>query len=149
MTSLTIIVPTLGRPMLERTLLGIAGQLHRDDELIVVSELNGGDRARVRSIVAELGDVRWTLEECEGGDWGHSQRNLALGLASGDLIASIDDDDVYFDGALSVMRSAGTERPTIFRMRSPGLTLWQEKELRVGNVGTPKFVVPNTPGARR
>jgi len=42
----------------------------------------------------------------------------------------------------AMMKAGGN--PILFRMRFPnGITLWSEKEIRCGNVGTPMFLIPN------
>jgi glycosyltransferase involved in cell wall biosynthesis len=84
-----------------------------------------------------------------GGDWGHTERNFATPLARGQYIAHIDDDDVYAPGAKELMVDAISKadgRPIIFRMQFPnGITLWQDPNIRCGNVGTPMMLMPNRP----
>jgi hypothetical protein len=37
-------------------------------------------------------------------------------------------------------------RPVIFRMQFPcGIVLWQDPNVRCGNLGTPCFLIPNVP----
>jgi hypothetical protein len=70
-------------------------------------------------------------------------------LARGQYLAHIDDDDVYVPGTRELMEDAIRKtpaRPVLFRMQYPnGLTLWQNQELRCGNVGTPMMLIPNMP----
>jgi hypothetical protein len=42
--------------------------------------------------------------------------------------------------------SKANGNPILFRMRFPnGITLWNEKEIKCGNLGTPMFLIPNIP----
>jgi hypothetical protein len=87
---------------------------------------------------------------CEPGrDWGHTERNVATQFARGEYLAHIDDDDWYAKGTRALMADAIEKtpgKPVLFRMQYPnGITLWQEPELRCGNVGTPMILIPNIP----
>jgi hypothetical protein len=68
--------------------------------------------------------------------------------AVGDFLSFMDDDDYYSPGHRDAMEEAMTVNPagpTIFSMRlhhMGGLVLWQDQEIRCGNVGTPMFFVP-------
>jgi hypothetical protein len=101
-----------------------------------------------------VGRTEWTgdlrpryIDHAPGGDWGHTERNYAMPLATGRYIAHIDDDDVYAPGTRLLMEdviASAPGRPVLFRMRFPnGLTLWQDQTLRCGNVGTPMILTPN------
>jgi glycosyltransferase involved in cell wall biosynthesis len=120
----SVIVPTRGRRSLERTLAS------------VVEQLQPGDEVLVRCSDAE--------------DFGHSTRQELLRRARGTHLAFCDDDDQLARGALETMRRFVREHPGrigVFRMRyDNGLVLWREPVVRVGNVGTPMFCVPNVPG---
>lgn len=136
MSSITFIVPTIGRSSLLLTLQSI--ETKPEDEILLV-----GNRYRVR-------DPRVRYIDCApGGDWGHTERNFATPHAKGDYIAHIDDDDVYAPGHRDLMEDAIQEangNPVLFRMQFPnGITLWQDREVRCGNVGTPMFLIPNKP----
>lgn len=112
-----MIVPTIGRDTLQRTLDSCAAA----DEVIVV--------------------------ENQDGDHGYRARTAGMARAKGTHLAFLDDDDVYADGAVDLMREAACRQPVIFRMRDArtgGLT-WNQPELRFGNVGTPMFLVPRKP----
>jgi hypothetical protein len=126
--SLSIIVPTVGRWTLERTLDSIRPQLHPEDELIVVYS---------HEVTQDPSLGRGGAEKVEG-----TRR------ATGTHLAFMDDDDVYLPGALDLMRAHAADVPVIFRLdgSSVGIgTIWREPELRYTNVSTQMFVVPNDP----
>jgi glycosyltransferase involved in cell wall biosynthesis len=117
----TVIVPTSGRPTLGRTLDSIAEQLEPGDELIVSCNRDG--------------------------DFGVAARDAAMPRARGTHLLFMDDDDQFAAGAFRTIRrfaGAHPDRIGIFRMRyDNGLTLWTEPVLRLGNVSTLMFCVPN------
>src|SRR5678815_5338323 len=134
--TVTYIVPTIGRSSLIATLNSI--ECWDGDEILLV-----GDGFRVN-------DPRVRYLDCKpGGDYGHSERNLAAPHARGRYVAGIDDDDVFAPGTRALMQDAmekTPDRPVLFRMRFPNqITLWTERRIRCGNVGTPMFFLPNKP----
>ena len=133
---ITFIVATIGRSSLAETLASI--ETFPGDEILVIGAVNQPSTKRIRYVPC-----------VPGGDWGHTERNTAMPMARGSYIAHIDDDDVYAPGARQVMEEAMRTtpgRPVIFRMQFPnGLTLWQDQEIRCGNLGTPCFLIPNRP----
>jgi hypothetical protein len=97
-----------------------------------------------------MGGVTYRYLPCPpGGDWGHAERNFAMPLARGKYIAHIDDDDTYAPGTRRFMAEAieaTPDRPVLFRMRYPNsITLWRERRIICGNVGTPMMLLPNDP----
>jgi hypothetical protein len=137
---ISFIVPTVGRPSLQATLRSI--ETYPGDEILIVGE-------NIASVsVSSKKNIR--LIECpRGNDWGHSERNFATPMARGQYIAHIDDDDVYAPGSRAAMQDAITKnpgKPVLFRMQYPcGISLWAEKRIFCGNVGTPMFLIPNMP----
>jgi len=124
--TVSIIVPTKGRPSLSRALASVAAQLKPGDELIVVRD--------------------------DTGDSGDTPRTDAMQRARGSHLAFLDDDDAYAPGALEAMRRFAREHPGrigIFKMQHPvGTTHWRDGEpvLRYANVSTQNFLIPNIPG---
>ena len=136
--SVTFIVPTIGRESLFKTLASI--ETWPGDEIIMVS-----DGYRIHDP-----ENRINFVDCPPGkDWGHTERNFATPFAKGQYIAHIDDDDIYAPGTRQMMEeiiSNHPGKPALFRMQFPnGITLWENKEIRCGNVGTPMFFIPNEP----
>ncbi len=134
---LSIVIPTLGRESLERTLESCSGA----DEIVVV-----GDTARGPIEVPPLPDNCTYYEGEFGVTGGHAGRAYGIERATGTHLAFFDDDDVYAAGAIELMREAACDRPVIFRMDHywHGI-LWREPRVRFGNVSTQMYVVPNEP----
>lgn len=157
--SLSIIVPTLGRATLARTLEQLAAQVTPADEVIVVADPAGDEElARVTYHDVAYGPDwerpwfptwKYLVEPSDGAGIGTGQRTRGMEAATGTHLAFIDDDDVHAPGALELMREAVetiSNAPVVFRMRTTFAgTLWRDPVLRYGNVGTPMFVVPNQP----
>lgn len=153
--TLTIIVPTQGKPTLERTLDSVRDQLLPGDEVIVVTDSHGMDLDARRAIAHRITpypyQVRIVEHDAGGHDYGHSQINHGMTLATGDYLSFIDDDDCYLPGALAVMReAAGAQpgRPLLFRFRSHlgGTVFWLQPGLvRQACIGGHCAVFPNDP----
>jgi glycosyltransferase involved in cell wall biosynthesis len=153
---LSVIVPTVGRPELARTLESIRLQADRDlVEVVVVGDSHAGTHAArlpwARQLARKYG-ARYA--EHDGGKHmvGQAQRQYGMGLATGEWLAFMADDDLYRDGALARMIAAGewhgSERPLLFRvqMNHIGLHIWHFKGLlRLGNVDAECIMVPNVP----
>lgn len=118
--SLSIIVASSGRPTLARTLESARSQMREGDEILV--SIN---------------------TDCP---WGHAARNQLMSIARGDALCFMDDDDIYADGALDVIRARfaeASDRLHLFRLRyTTGDVLWTDREVRCGNVSTQIVVVP-------
>jgi len=137
--ALSIIIPTLGRRTLRRTLRTIASQdtFADDIEVLVVGD---GPRpaARAQFEAEAAAHQNWVyLEHGPEPGWGHSQRMAALSRARGRYVMFINDDDGYAPGALAVIRTAMDEHPgriVIFKMDRIGILYWRRAELRPGDV---------------
>lgn len=124
MPSIAIIIPSSGRWSLRDTVGSAAYQLRPSDQLLV--------------------DVN------DDGDYGNAARRRMMQQAHTDLLMFQDDDDVYLDNALDVVRAAAIENPyrvLIFRMlyRQNRHALWTDPVLRQGNVASQMICVPNIP----
>ncbi|MGH7269562.1 MAG: glycosyltransferase family 2 protein [Polyangiaceae bacterium] len=117
----TVVVPTVGRSTLARTLASIASQLLPGDELIVVCN--------------------------DDGDFGNTASLKGAGRAFSSHILFCDDDDIFLPGALSRMRAWAGEHPTaigVFRRRfSTGELQWQSPVIARGSVQRMLLCLPN------
>jgi glycosyltransferase involved in cell wall biosynthesis len=146
--TLTIAVPTIGRPTLADTLASIARQaLIPGDQVLIVFDSFACDRAHrdaTRDLVERYG---FTFVAHDGGEhfYGNPQLNRAIELATGDYFCALGDDDVYVDGAFARMRKAlKPGRALLYQFYAPpdlvpgkpGLRvrLWHDRTLRVANI---------------
>lgn len=148
----SIIVPTCGRASLEQTLASIRAQKLQDgDEVLVVSD---GPQPHAAALFHAAGVPGRMEETAPSRDYGGSQRNRAMDLATGDYLLFMDDDDVFVPGAFAHIRAVLREAPGLphlFRMRyaADGRVLWGQRVLALGNLSTQMIVFPNHPGLWR
>jgi glycosyltransferase involved in cell wall biosynthesis len=160
--TLSLIIPTIGRGTLLRTLHSVLPQLLRGDEILVIGD---GPQSTVRMLI-EQAHLTHDLAHCPmcGGEfelryfetertntWGSDQRQFGMAVATGDYLAFLDDDDTWAVDARQQI-AAATEsvgerlygpKPHIFQMRyANGAVLWTVPALREANIGTPMLVVP-------
>lgn len=153
---LSIVVPTIGRPTLLATLQSIAGQWD-GEQVVVVAEGEVGVAHRIFEEVAPPtvvdGAPAWVFighAFSPAGCWGHNLRNYAFdSFVTGSHVATIDDDDIYVDGALDAMAEAlERDAPCVYRMTfgpghpAHGVTCWRLPRAQRGDVGTPMVVAP-------
>lgn len=112
-------IPTVGRDTLGRAVRSA----HGADQLLIVPDLAPGETRRSNRL-----------------------RDQGIREAAGDWIMFLDDDDRYVPGLFGWIRDLLTPGWHVFRMRYPdGRTLWKDRKVHMGNVGTPMIVVPNRP----
>lgn len=148
LASLSVVIPTIGRASLERTITSlIKNGLRTSDELIVVGE---GPQPEAAKICAKFPNYSVTYIESHS-QRDHTNRNVAQLMATKTHLHFIDDDDVSVNDAINNIKSEIEEHPDrvlLFKVRSnverhPWGTIWKEKVIRLGNVGTQSIVVPN------
>ncbi len=158
--TLTLVIPTIGRPTLARTLDSLRGQPWGPGDAVLLVCDDPAAAPVVRELYPQFGlPVRYH-ETAKLGHYGHGVRNWVQGsrLVKTTHRAQLDDDDVWMPDALRTVRAAITEepaRPHIFKMdwRNAGEhrpaadrpVLWAEPVMREANVGTPMLVAPFDP----
>ena len=147
--TLTVVIPTIGRRTLARTLASIRSQaLLAGDEVLLVCDGDFPDSRRVWSESGLAGRMLW-IDGGPSRDWGMTARTRGIEQAVGEWLLFMDDDDVYLPGAFAAIRQAlflAPRRPHLFRMRSVharGGLIWGHREVKCGNVSTQCFGVPN------
>jgi glycosyltransferase involved in cell wall biosynthesis len=148
MLTLSIIIPTAGRPTLDRTVETLLPQVHEGDQVLVVGD---GEQPRAQQLVCGLPSPPWHyFEYGPTRDTGKSQREFAIARATGNYVCFMDDDDIFTENALATIRRRAGEHPgrlLMFRMEDRfGAILWTLPTLTYGNVGAPMIVAPNAPG---
>ena len=143
--TISIIIPTKGRPSLARTLLSIKPQISPDDEVVTVSD---GPQPAARDIVAAMGPPFRFIHGPTTNQWGHAQRTIGMMAANGNYLAFMDDDDIYLPGALDAMRKAIAETDgglILFRMKHHEDVFWRKPRIWLGNVSTQMILLQNDP----
>ena len=151
--TVTVVMPTVGRPSLERAIASVVDQLEDSDELLVIGD---GERPVAADVVAGFQPAPVTYVEClrPGSVFGNAQRDFGMQLAYGrsSHLMFLDDDDVYVHGGFDVVRRELEFNPNsahIFRARwgprhhAFGVELWQDQVVREQNIATPMVVLPN------
>lgn len=107
--TVSVVIPTVGRPELAQALESVRGQDHADIEIIVVV-----DRPESAAAVRDL--LRGPAERCvvtEGQAGGSAARNLGTAAATGEYVALLDDDDWWepekVSGQLEALTREGAE----------------------------------------
>lgn len=107
-TTVTVVVPTLGRSSLARALDSVSRQEHLPLEVVVVDDSPGRVATGGGAGTVPV-RTRWT-----GGARGAAAaRNLGMAEAQGDLVAFLDDDDVWEPAHLAAAVSLLNERPDV------------------------------------
>lgn len=141
---IAVVVPSVGRVSLPRTVRSAAWA----DEVFVVYD---GPDVPAREDLPKGTRVAFHPPYEASSNWGHSQRNWALGVfAKGKWgvthVSFMDDDDVYAPGAGEVIRAALEREPEamhVFCMqRRGGEVVGRQRRIEGGMVGTPMMVVP-------
>lgn len=145
--TLTIAIPTMGRPSLQQTLESIARQrlLPGDRVLVVLDTLATAPTDALVEMVERFGPP-FELHYHRGATsfFGNPQLNYAIALADTDYFCCLGDDDVFVEGALDRLRaSLQPGRVTLFQFLSPHFptafgpqrfVLWDQPVLRVAHI---------------
>lgn len=156
MTALSVVLPTCGRLSLAASVTSVLPELAPEDELIIVGD-GSHDQKYARGVARVGGSMTdgpvWYLETTVPGSvYGNGQRQAGTDHARGTHIAYLDDDDVWNPGTGDLFREAAkTDHEAVHIFRAEwgsghhwhGI-LWQDKELRQGNIGVPQVLWPNT-----
>lgn len=147
---INIVIPTKGRPTLERTLLSIRPH-STPVQVLVVSD---GKQPVAKAIVKKTRKIvtypLYFLKGPKTKRWGNAQRNLGMEKAQGDWLMFIDDDDIYTPDAFKyidqALRQVKKQGPIIFRMLDHNhnrYILWRKRKVFLSNIGTPMVCLPN------
>jgi hypothetical protein len=159
---LSVIVPTVGRPSLERTVNSLLRQGEwLQYEIVLVGDTFAGtwgeQLPRARAL-AERYPERIRYVECDGGQhaWGHPQRNHGATVARGRYLSWLGDDDVYvrfaFPAIARAVRARVFDHPRdqrvhLFRWIAPWKqVLWHTAGfLAQDHIDAECIVCPNVP----
>lgn len=160
----TVVIPTLGRETLERTLLSIRCQPTLglpDPEIIVVFDtfaLEDVHAPRRTANLCERYGAIYAEHNAGCHDTGSPQLEVGFARARGCYILNCGDDDVYEPWAFPTMRQAiegEPTRPLMFRTvlhpapqrgdQRESIVLWQERRIERGRITGQCFLAPNVP----
>ena len=158
--SFSIIIPTLGKPPLARTLESIRSQPPMPgDEVLLIQDWGHGGRlisdASQMFYDAKVPGRTWVGEpipdpRCHP----HNSpikcppRNEAMLHATGTHMMFMDDDDIYTPGAFEKIRvgvAAFPDRLILCGTKFPSRITGMNPQIGIGKTGTPSYVFPNTP----
>lgn len=144
--TISIVIPTIGRPQLADILQSLVRQIDDGDEIIVVAD--GAEAFERSAAILKSIDccrVRHVCHVDPNSAFGNAQKHHGSLIAAGDLIWFVDDDDRPSPNAIHTIRSIVRDRPVLFRIRHCGSVIWEERSTRLGNVSNQMLVVPNRP----
>jgi glycosyltransferase involved in cell wall biosynthesis len=101
--SISVIIPTLGRPTLIRTLSSVLRQMHVDDEIIVVADGHLDDVSDFFKDTLSP-NIRY-FEHGPTRQWGAAQYDYGIFQARGDWAMFLPDDDYMPAGAMDAVRT--------------------------------------------
>lgn len=151
----TVVIPTIGRPSLPKTLASINTDLA--EVTVVADTFEMGDTIQ-EAIHAEAATFGARYLEVDAGfhDWGSPQLQAGYAAAEGEYILNCGDDDVYEPFALETIKRAidsiAAPVPMMFRTvlhpapqrgNDHPVVLWADPELRNRNITGQCFVIPN------
>lgn len=147
-----LVIPTVGRPTLARTLASLREQAWGPGDVVLV--VGDGPQLIARELARQVGGVpiRYIETPRQMGEWGHGVREWvqAERLLTTSHRWQLDDDDAARPQAIQAIRTAAREhpgRPLLFQMdfrrqQWDRPLVWNRPELTEGNVGTPCLVAP-------
>lgn len=158
---ISVVVPTIGRSSLAATLRSLAPQVTELDEVHVLFDgPEHDDRWHIspswtRGFLEVLPcDSSVTTNQTPLEGWGHPLRNYALDmLVTRTRVMTMDDDDVYTDGAFDAIRAELDAHPPavhVFGCRwgpghpAAGVVLPRGRGLMMGEIATPMVVAPSS-----
>lgn len=145
--SLSVVVPTIGRPSLRTVLQDLAAELRDVDEVLVVGDGPQPQAAALVDALAPSASAAFRYFETPPAHfWGNPQRRAAFERSRGTHILSVDDDDRIVIGAIGRVCAAlkmKPDRPHLFRFWYRFGLIWSDRKIREGNVSTQMIVFPN------
>ena len=144
----SVLIGSIGRPVLKHTLDSIARQrrVPGDQVIVAIDSFEQGDRPDVQALVRSYGDGFEVCAYDSGYHWlGVEQINYALRTVpiTGSHIFTMGDDDVFVDDAYLTLRTlcaAVPDRPILYRFLTPEnerggrLVLWDRPELQINHI---------------
>lgn len=154
MSTISVVIPSIGRPTLERALSSATQQLPRPSEVIVIFNAREPlEGSRVSHLEFLAGDIPLKVSRLPPLSGPSISRNLGAWQATGEYVAFLDDDDEYGLGYFEAMgRAIADHHPDVLyaaklwrdsagqvvrelRLSATPPTLWLDKSFRHENIG--------------
>jgi len=151
---LSVVIPTIGRPSLTRTLDSLDAQPESDGlEVLIVGDTYSGESAELREAREHIRDDRdedryhWIGHNGGIHCFGQPQRTAGAREASAPWVWFSQDDNIGAQGGLAAIKLAIAEqeqpRPLFFRWRAPWRQIiWSVPTLAHGNIDADCLVFP-------
>jgi hypothetical protein len=134
MSSFNVVIATTGRSTLQAMIDSIAPQLSSEDYLTLIWDAPI-DKDVVVTTPATVINI---LNSSPLGFWGHASRTKWQNHIPGDYIINGDDDDVFTDDAMEIIREHCLEDMLyIFQMQWGDTTIPRSHKIEMANIGTP------------
>ena len=122
----SVIIPTYKRTTyLKIALESVVKQTYENFECLVVNDYPPM-RDEIDELVAEFGDSRIKLIHHEQNGGESQSRNTALTYAQGDIVALLDDDDIWKPEFLEASVARHKERPEVGLVYTGYVRFWDE-----------------------
>lgn len=145
--SINVLISTLGKKTIFRTLISLKDQLNEDDFLTIIFDGINTNVDIIRLFVKKnfICNYEIIFEKIQQGYWGHGIRNKYNNL-KGDFIHHSDDDDEYLPNSIEHMKNICLCKNTIYIfkiIRENGEIIWKNKEIKINKISTQSGVIPN------
>jgi len=145
--SINILISTLGKKSIFRTLISLKDQLREEDFLTIIFD---GVNTNIDIITLFTKqnfkcNVNIIFEKEQQGFWGHGIRNKYKDL-KGDFIHHSDDDDEYLPDAIDNIKNICINKDIIYIfkiIRENGEVIWKNKEIKINKISTQSGIIPN------
>jgi hypothetical protein len=132
--SFNVVIATTGRPSLQRMIDSIATQLNAEDYLTLIWD--GGHSNDF--IIQTQATIISIINSKPLGYWGHGARTKWQDHLPGDYLMNGDDDDVFTEDAMQIIREHCTEdKLYVFQMQHREVTIPRYHKVEMANIGTP------------
>ena len=145
--SINILIATIGKKSILKTLLSLKNQLDKNDYLTIIFDGVDDNLDLIKFFVKKnfICNINIILEKQKKGYWGHGIRNKYNDL-DGDFIYHCDDDDVFLPNAISTIKKICICTNTIYIfkiIRENGEIIWKNKEIKINKISTQSGIIPN------
>jgi glycosyltransferase involved in cell wall biosynthesis len=130
----TVIIPTYKRiEYLKQALNSVINQSYQNFNCLIANDCPE-DSNKIKAVLSEIADERFILIDHQYSQGGNAARNSALKQASGDIIAFLDDDDMWLPNKLLMHINKHQVNPNAGLIYSGIIQYWDNDELPSRNL---------------